>query len=181
MKQNRVILTKEQKEYMLSILADYSSKEVVKIMKEKYNVELVEYKIKHYRQWYGIKCNVHTGRFKKGELVGAKNFKYHPVGYEYIDSEGFVHIKVAEPNVWEEKQRYVYKQHYGEIPKGYNVIFLDKDRTNCDINNLKLIKNKDLLVAKNMGLLFDNKELTEVGLTIAQLINKKCETKGERL
>lgn len=175
MKQNRVILTKEQKEYMLSILADYSSKEIVKIMKEKYNVELVEYKIKHYRQRYGIKSNL-KGGFKKGETKGNKNFKYHPIGYEYIDSEGFIHIKIAE-NKWEEKQRYVYKQYYGEIPKGYNVIFLDHNRLNCNIENLKLVKNKDLLVAKNMGLISNNKELTELGILIAQLINKKCELK----
>lgn len=173
--QNKIKLTEEQKKYMLSILPDYSSSEVVKMMKEKYNVDLVDYKIKHYRQYYGIKCKVHKGQFKKGTMN-----KHKPVGYEYINSEGYIKIKIEEPNKWVNKQRYVYEKYYGKIPAGCNVVFLDHNKLNCNINNLKLVKNKSLLIAKNMNLLTTNKELTEVGLMVAELIGKKVKLeKGE--
>jgi hypothetical protein len=43
-----------------------------------------------------------------------------------------------------------------------------------------LVKNKNLLIAKNMNLISTNKELTEVGLMVAEFIGKKAKLeKGE--
>ena len=34
-------------------------------------------------------------------------------------------VKVAEPNKWDLKSRVVYREHYGKIPDGYTIIYLD--------------------------------------------------------
>ena len=70
--------------------------------------------------------------FKKG-LV-PHNAK--PIGYERINKEGYVEVKTKEPRTFEFKHRLIYEQHFGKIPKGYNVNFKDGDRSNFDPSNL---------------------------------------------
>lgn len=168
---NRIVLTDEQKEYLKSILEDYSSKEVIELIYKKYNILLNISKVKHYRERWNIKRKENSGRYKKGHSgTRTKN-----IGDEFVDSEGYIHIKIKEPNVWVEKQRYVYEKYYGTIPDGFHVIFLDQDKTNCNIENLKLVSNKTKLIAKNRHLLTKDKELTETGLLVAELISKASE------
>ena len=88
-------------------------------------------------------------------------------------------VLVKEENgKWDYKQRVVYKQHYGEIPKNHFVIFLDGDRTNYDINNLKLVSNRVASVVANQGLFTKDKNLTETSLINGELIVKIKELKG---
>lgn len=39
--------------------------------------------------------------------------------------------------------RYVWEKHHGEIPKGYDIHHVDKDKSNNEISNLQLISRKD--------------------------------------
>lgn len=78
-------------------------------------------------------------QFKKGQR--PHNTK--PVGYERIDKDGYVLVKVADDKKMVLKHRHVWQQHYGEIPRGYNVMFRDGDRTNCDISNLELVSRQE--------------------------------------
>lgn len=55
-------------------------------------------------------------QFKKGHR-GARQ---RPVGSERETRDG-IEIKVAEPNVWIAKARFVWEQAFGPIPKGYLV------------------------------------------------------------
>lgn len=95
-----------------------------------------------------------------------------PIGAEWVRKDGMVLIKVAEPSVWKYKQRHIYEERYGKIPKGYKVIFLDQDRTNFDIDNLMAVPGQDSLIAFNKKILSKNKEVTKLGLQVAHLINK---------
>lgn len=107
-------------------------------------------------------------RFKKGE----RPLTYKPIGNEYLDKDkGLVMIKVAEPNKYINKNKYVWEQHNGPVPKGYVVITLDGDKTNCDISNLAIITRGQLTTLTKKGLRFDNAELTKTGILIATLIN----------
>lgn len=85
-------------------------------------------------------------RFKKGHLPG----NHKPVGYEAMRSDGYVWIKVAEPNHFELKQRVVWRQHHGDIPEGCNIQFRDKNRMNFDINNLYLISRNAQMVENSI-------------------------------
>lgn len=78
-------------------------------------------------------------RFKKGHI--PKNHK--EVGYERENREGYIEIKVSEPNVFKLKHRLIWEQHNGKIPKGYNIQFKDGNRKNCDIENLYLISRRN--------------------------------------
>lgn len=73
-------------------------------------------------------------RFKKGHI--PKNYK--PVGSERINVEGYVEVKIKDPNKWEPKHRVVYQHHYGHIPHGKLVKFKDGNKLNFDPANLYL-------------------------------------------
>lgn len=95
-----------------------------------------------------------------------------PIGSEWIRNDGMILVKVGEPSVWTYKQRYIYEQHYGKVPKGYKVIFLDQNRNNFDIDNLMAVPSKDSLIAFNKKILSSDKEVTKTGIMVAHLINK---------
>lgn len=72
-------------------------------------------------------------QFKKGHR-GARQ---RPVGSERITARDGVRVKVAEPDVWVPKGRFVWEQAFGPMPEGYIVRHLDGDRQNFALDNLR--------------------------------------------
>lgn len=104
--------------------------------------------------------------FKKGQ----KSINHKPVGSERVDAkDGYLIIKVAEPDVWELKHRYVWEQANGKIPDGYVLNFLDGDRTNVTLDNLVLLSKAEHLELTRSRLRSENAELTETGVLVAKL------------
>ena len=112
--------------------------------------------------------------FKKGTIPPNQV----PVGTESYTKGGYIKVKVADPNKWELKQRLVYKQHHGEVPKGYSVIFADGNIYNYDIDNLIAVSRAELLVINNNKLIYEDKELTKVGVNIAKILSKASKLKS---
>lgn len=99
----------------------------------------------------------------------------HPIGTESEpDKNGLVRVKINEKQ-WVYKQRYIYEQHYGAIPDGYKVVFLNGDKTDYRIENLAIAPSKDVLTIYGQGLSSKNPEATKLGLQVARLINKTKE------
>lgn len=124
------------------------------------DVDLIHFK--RLRKRLGIKASG-DGRFKKGSIPvnkgtkgiynvggnrtsfkkGHKTHNYRPVGSERITKDGYIKVKVADPNVWKLKHRLVYEEHHGPIPEGMYVAFLDQNPQNLEISNLILITKKE--------------------------------------
>lgn len=181
--------TNEEKEYLASIVKGSTYKEITKQMNDKFEYNFSEEQIKG--MMYRNKLTTGTGGyFKKGSTPWNKGLKGYmganktsfkkgtippnqvPIGTESITKGGYIKVKVGEPNKWKLKQRYIYEQHYGEIPKDCNVIFADKNIRNFDINNLILVSKAEMLILNNNKLIFEDKELTKVGVNIAKVIDK---------
>lgn len=79
--------------------------------------------------------------FKKGRIP----CNARPVGYERVNELGYVLIKVAEHRRMVFKHRWVWEQHHGNILKDMVISFIDGNRLNCDISNLRLIKRAQYL------------------------------------
>jgi hypothetical protein len=86
----------------------------------------------------GIRRSSQT-RFKKGQL--PHNTK--PIGYERVDENGYVYLKVSMEHKMVLKHRYVWEQANGPIPDGHNIAFRDGNRQNCDLSNLYLISREE--------------------------------------
>ena len=106
--------------------------------------------------------------FKKGNVPA----NHRPIGSERTTVDGFVEIKIAEPNKWKAKARVIYEKEYGEIPKDYIIIYLDGNKQNLEINNLKAISRKENLIMNHNKLRYNNKETTETALTLSKLMSK---------
>lgn len=72
--------------------------------------------------------------FKKGH----RPWNTLPVGAERVSSAGFVQVKVAQPNRWRPKHTLVWEKPHGPIPEGHKIEFIDGDRQNVCLENLKL-------------------------------------------
>lgn len=106
--------------------------------------------------------------FKKGNI--PKN--HRTVGSERINKDGYIEIKVAEPNKWKLKHRLIYENTFGSIPKSHKVIFADGNKYNLEIDNLILVSSSEELLINRNDLYFRNKELTKTGVMIAKVIDK---------
>ena len=181
--------TDEEKEYLASIVKGKTYKELLILMNDKFEYEFSSQQIESALRRYNLKTG-NTGQFKKYQEPWNKGLKgymganktsfkkgtippnYKPVGTERFAKDGYIEVKVKDPNVWELKHRYIYKKHHGEIPNGYNVIFADKNISNFDIDNLILVSKAEMLILNKNKLIFEDKDFTKVGVNIAKLINK---------
>ena len=111
--------------------------------------------------------------YKKGNIP----INHKEVGSERISVDGYWEVKIAEPNKWDSKHRVIYKQHYGDIPDGYKVIFADGNKNNFDLSNLLLVSSAEELHMNRRKLRFEDKDLTESGLNLVKVILKANEKK----
>ena len=181
--------TNEEKEYLALIVKGSTYKEITKKMNDKFEYNFSEEQVKG--MMYRNKLTTGTGGyFKKGSTPWNKGLKGYmganktsfkkgtippnqvPIGTESITKGGYIKVKVGEPNKWKLKQRYIYEQHYGEIPNNYNVIFTDGNKMNFDIDNLIAVSKSEMLILNNNNLRFEDKELTKAGVNIAKVIDK---------
>ena len=181
--------TDEEKEYLASIVKDSTYKEITEKMNDKFEYDFSEGQIKGAMARYKLATGT-GGYFKKGSTPWNKGLKGYiganktsfkkgtippnqvPIGTESITKGGYIKVKVGEPNKWKLKQRYIYEQHYGEIPNNYNIIFADGNKMNFDIDNLIAVSKSEMLILNNNNLRFEDKELTKVGVNIAKVIDK---------
>jgi hypothetical protein len=187
--------SEEEKEYLASIIKGRTYKKIAALMKDKFNYDFTDQQIKGAMNRYSLRTET-TGCFRKGSIpwnkgtrgrTGANktSFKkgtippqYRSVGSERINRDGYIEVKVADPRTWKLKQRYIYEQYHGEIPKGYYVIFADQDKQNFDIDNLIAVSRSEMLILNNNKLIYKDKELTKTGVNIAKILSKASKLKS---
>lgn len=125
-----------------------------------------------------------AARFKKGHVSHNRGQKVSPdvyakmqptmfkpghtpvnhreVGSERINVDGYIEIKVAEPNKWRCKHRVIWEQHNGKIPAGFNVQFKNHNPLDCRIENLYLISKAEQMRTENSYIARYPKDLQDV-------------------
>ena len=200
---SRHIYTFEQDEFLKNNVKRITLKELRERFNKRFNLSLSESSIHNRKTKLHIKSGIVGGRFEKGHQTFNKGrkwdeympkqsqinsskttfkkgnipFNHREVGSERINVDGYIEIKIEEPNKWDLKHRVVWRKKYGEIPEGYNIIFLDGNRQNVEISNLKAISKAEDLIMNNHQLFANNKEITNTGTIIAKVINKANEKK----
>ena len=95
--------------------------------------------------------------FKKGNI--PPNHK--EVGYERMTRDGYIEVKVSEPNMFKLKHRLIWEQHNGKIPHGCNIQFHDNNRLNCNIENLYIISRREQ-ISQNTIMRYPNELRTAI-------------------
>ena len=180
--------TKEEQMFMREYVPGHSYKEIAEAFTLKFGWEISSNQVKGCVGRYKLNTN-RTGRFQKGHepynkgmkgtyhkgcekgwfKKGARPANYRPVGSERINVDGYIEVKVADPNKWRAKHIVVWESVNGKIPKGCVIIFRDNNRTNVDINNLLLVKRSTHAVLNQTGLCKYSGEFKETAINIAKL------------
>ena len=186
----RHIWTIEEKEYLIQICKKNDYDTILKMMNNKFKYSFDRKQIISFMKRNKLKSEAikNNGRFSKGMTPWNKGLSYQPnnketrfkkghitsnyrqVGEERINIDGYIEIKVAEPNKWRLKHRVIYEKHHGEIPKDHVVIFADGNKMNFKIDNLVLISRYQLLVLNKNNLIKNETELTKAGINVANII-----------
>lgn len=144
-----------------------------------------------------------ASRFTKGHIPDNKGKKLSPevyakvartmfkqgnepvnrrkIGSERVNVNGYLEIKVAEPNIWRLKHRVIWEQHNGSIPEGFNIQFKNHNPLDCRIENLYIISKSEQMKTENSLLARYPKELQDV-IRLKGAINRqirKQEQNGE--
>lgn len=191
--------TDEMKQFILDNYKGRYNQELADLFNQKFNTNITSRMIKSYKANNKLNSGL-TGKFRKGQTPHNKGKKmpkevyekvkhtmfakgnvppnHRPVGSERISKDGYIEVKVAEPNKWRLKQRVVYEEAKGKIPEGCPIIFLDGNKRNFDIDNLRCITRSELLYLNCNGLNNSN-EITETGILMARLDRTKNKKKQE--
>lgn len=167
--------TDEQEQYLIANYATTSNAELAKTLGKK-DADRVVAKafrlgLKKSSEFLSEqrKTTSKNGQFKKGMIPHNKGKKLSdatkaklaktmfksgnrphnalPVCAESEDKDGYLMVKIAEPNVW----RYKHHIAYGEpVPTGHKVIFLDGNKYNFERGNLQLVSNAELMNRNTM-------------------------------
>lgn len=198
--------SEEQKEFIITNNYGKYSKELAEMFNQYFNTNITAKEIAYFRRNHKLNSGL-TGQFKKGNVAhnkgkkqieymsqesiertketrfkkGNKPKNYRPVGSERITKDGYIEVKVADPNKWETKNKIIYKQYFGDIPEGHKIIYADGNKLNNDINNLILVSDNEELIMNRHKLRTENIELTKTGYLIAKVIDKTNMVKNERL
>lgn len=105
------------------------------------------------------------GWFKKGH----KPHNTVPVNTEVITKDGYISVKVSEPNNWELKHRLVWMRANGPIPEDCCIGFLDNNKQNVELSNLIMIKRSEMSTLNHLHLRSENPEITRAGITLVKI------------
>ena len=166
--------TDEQVEYLKSIAEGTPRKDIVDKINEKFDLNLSMQQIRDCMNDRGIRNNIDK---KFSAKNGNRCQQEKPVGTISKWECGYARIKTGK-NEWEFIQRYVWKEHHGEIPPNHSVIFLDGNTDNYNIENLALVNRNELMKYNSMRLNSNDQELNRVTVNLAKLMTKVKE-KGE--
>ncbi|HJW81972.1 MAG TPA: HNH endonuclease signature motif containing protein [Acidiferrobacterales bacterium] len=125
------------------------------------------------------------GRMRETQFKnGRKPHTWLPIGSTRLTKEGYLQIKVTDtgytPNDFKAVHVMLWVEHYGPIPPGYAVGFIDGDKTRVQIGNLVLLSRADLMrrntyhnnYPKELG------ELIRIRAQVTRQINKR--TRNEK-
>ena len=108
-------------------------------------------------------------RVMKNYIPGiTKHPRSVPIGFENV-KKGYIRVKISQPNIWRYKHIIIWEMHHGPLPKDHIVIFADKNKRNFNIDNLIAISRKELAVINRRGFIFEDSEITKVGVILAKI------------
>ncbi len=181
----------EEKEYLKKITSGHHYAEIQKMINKKFDLNLTINQIKGAISRYKLNTGF-TGHLPKGNIPHNKGmkgiyakgsektwfkkgqipFNHKPVGSERITKDGYIEIKIAESNKWRLKHLVIWEKKNGKVPKGYAIVFSDRDKTNLNIDNLILVTRHQLLIMNKNKLIYNDSELTKTGIVIASIQEK---------
>ena len=173
-----MIYAQEERDFFKEFVPGHSWKQIQEEFSKRFNKPINLSQIAGYLRRNGLK-NGTNSRFKKGNI--PQNHK--PVGTERLGKDGYVEIKISDPNKWQLKHRYVWEKENGKVPKGMVLIFKDNNKLNIDLDNLILISRAENMKINSRGDSVFTGQAKETAVNLIRLENviknKRRKERGE--
>ena len=173
-----MIYTQEEQDFFREFVPGHPLKQIQEEFSKRFDKHITLNQLKGYLKRNGLKNRV-NGRFKKGNI--PQNCK--PVGAERLDRDGYVEIKISDPNKWQLKHRYLWEKENGKVPKGMVLIFKDNNKLNIDLDNLILISRAENMKINSRGDSVFTGQAKETAVNLIRLENviknKRRKERGE--
>lgn len=156
--------TDEHDEWLRANIDSYSRKELTDAFNKHFGKQKSEDSIR-------IRCNKKLGlKFSdnRERFLKSKRQQTQPIGSLMHRKNGQWVVKL-DAHKYEQAGRFYWRQVYGDIPKGYQIVHLDKDASNNDIDNLYCIKGKVIREMSKNKWFSDNPLLTLTALKYCEL------------
>lgn len=196
--------TDEKKGWFKAFVPGHTESEIRQAFLDEFGIELTRSQIKNEKVKLGVKSGTGGGRFgkghapankgkkwgeygtpeghersratqfKKGEINGPKGH-IKPVGYERVDKDGYVQVKVKDGfqgkanDNYRFKHHVVYEQHFGPIPPSTQIVFADRDKRNFDPDNLVAVDRKLWAVISKSHMGYCDRASLEACMVVARL------------
>lgn len=162
--------SEQENDFLRKYYNNYSWEELTQMLNEQFGTQ---------RKFRTVKAHCRTVLHLKKTLSQDhyRNCNRYDIGDEIIEN-GYVLVKIN--NVkgsrekrnrrnWVQKHRLIWEQHYGKIPNGCQIIFLDGDKFNFDIDNLYCLDCRFMSILNRNKWLKGNKELTLTAIKWCEL------------
>jgi len=200
------LFTEEQEAFIRENAQGLPNKDLTQLFNDRFNTQFKVTQIVAFKSRHHISSGI-TGTFQKGqtphnkgkkvtdymsaeaiENTKATRFKKGlrppnrlPIGSERITKDGYTEVKVADKqgnNNFRAKSHVVWEEHNNDrVKPGEAVVYLDKDITNFNPDNLVKITRSDLAIMNKQGLWTEHVKTNEVAINIARLKSKVSERK----
>lgn len=167
--------TKRQHQFIVDNLENNTYAEITEMFNKKFKTNKKKTAISTYCNRNGLSNNlaIVKTQFKPGHTP----VRSLPIGSESPDARGEMYIKVQmkgkKSECWKQKKVYIWEQHYGKLPKGNLVIFLDGNIRNFDIENLVSVTRGEFLSMGRQKYFSNDPEITMASLMYLRLVNKR--------
>ena len=175
------IYSKEERSWLISQDPSLSYKEIAKIFNEKFNQDVDWYSIRRfYLKHTNIRRTGQKGYFQKGHdpyyptkvPIGTERKQGDYIFIKVRDDvpENFTKNQIAHYQ-WKKKSHYIWEQHHEPVKEGEILIHLDRDLSNCNIENLYLVTRRvHAIMARQKWYDLSTVELVKTALKCAELI-----------
>ena len=221
----RVEWTEERKRFMRIFIPGHTEQEIRTLFEHRFGITLNSSQIKNIKAKLGVKSGTHGGRFEKGRVPFQKgktweeqgrskesnerslstcfkkgnvphNAKDKPIGYERVNRDGYVEVKIADRpsnpycnDNFKAKHRLVWEQANGRpVPPSTVIVFADGDKGNFDPDNLVAVPRSAWSLIQREGYQYTDRETLLRAVDIANLRSsifkarcrkRKCRKCGE--
>ena len=153
----------EMKNWLISNAKDYTMKELVVIVKDMFNETFTTKQLATY-------CLKKKIKYKFEKPKKSHSNTPTKIGTIVNKTDGdMLKIKVGN-HKWKYLQRDIYEKYYGiKLPENVYVIFLDQNKRNFDIKNLKAISRQESAIMSKDNLFGYNAKTTKLGKLASDL------------
>jgi len=174
MRKYGIIYDEDTYNFLLNNAKDYTIKQLVQILKDNFNVDTEKKKLAQYCIKMGIKY-----KYEHPKKSHDNNPTANGTIINKTDGD-MLKVKVGE-HKWEYLQRKIYEEHYGvKLPEDVYVIFLNQNKRDFNINNLKAVSRRNCAIMSKDSLFSSDKRITKLGITASNVLIKAKEINNER-